>query len=154
MLDAAAAGLFGMLGIHFKANIGIRQRMWASAAKKLLKNQIDPSFNLTEFVDGAKFAYKIVRQVIAPALFCTQRVHTDTDRKRRVGIDAPPGCCRAKIWTWPTQIMKMFPQVAANSTRLEDLEVVQVIFIAWRELKSSALGSNIAQPPLSSELVC
>ena len=50
--------------------------------------------------------------------------------------------------------MKMFPQVAANSTRLEDLEVVQVIFIAWRELKSSALGSNIAQPPLSSELVC
>jgi hypothetical protein len=69
MLHAAAAGLFGMLGIHFKANIGIRQRMWASAAKKLLKNQIDPSFDLTEFVDGAKFAYKIVRQVIGPACF-------------------------------------------------------------------------------------
>lgn len=52
-----------MLGIHLKANIGIRQRMWAAAAKKLLKDQIDPTFDLPEFVDGAKFAYKIVRQV-------------------------------------------------------------------------------------------
>ena len=54
-----------MLGIHFKANVGIRQRLWASAAKRLLKNQIDPTFNLAEFVQGAKFAYKIVRQVAA-----------------------------------------------------------------------------------------
>jgi len=58
------SGFFGMLSIHIKANVGLAQRLWGAANKKVLKTYFDPDFRLGEFLDGAKFAYKIIRQVV------------------------------------------------------------------------------------------
>jgi hypothetical protein len=58
------SGFFGMLSIHIKANVGVAQRLWGRANKKVLRDYFDPDFQLGEFLDGAKFAYKIIRQVV------------------------------------------------------------------------------------------
>ena len=56
--------LFGMLTVHWKASIGIRQRIWAAAAKNLLKTHVDPTgFQLEDFLEGARFAYPVIRSV-------------------------------------------------------------------------------------------
>jgi hypothetical protein len=58
------SGFFGMLSIHIKANVGLAQRLWGAANKTVLKTYFDPDFRLGEFLDGAKFAYKIIRLVV------------------------------------------------------------------------------------------
>jgi hypothetical protein len=61
--------LFGMLTVHWRANIGIRQRIWAAAAKNLLKTHVDPTgFQLEDFLEGARFAYPLIRSVSASNL--------------------------------------------------------------------------------------
>jgi hypothetical protein len=53
-----------MLSIHLKANVGLAERLWGVANKKFIKTYFDPDFRLGEFLDGAKFAYKIIRLVV------------------------------------------------------------------------------------------
>lgn len=58
-------GVLGMLGIHLKANVVLRQRLAFIVQKFLFKHLIDPDFNSDDFVEGAKFAYKVIRHVAA-----------------------------------------------------------------------------------------
>ena len=57
-------GLVGTLALHFKANIGLLQRIWGGFSVRVLRN-LDPLFDVEEFVDGAVAAYRVIRHIAA-----------------------------------------------------------------------------------------
>jgi hypothetical protein len=49
--------------IHVAANISIFRRIAINVQKLILREVLDPSFSIEEFIEGAKMAYVVIRQI-------------------------------------------------------------------------------------------
>lgn len=56
-------GIIGALQIHVAANISIFRRIAINVQKLILREVLDPSFSIEEFIEGAKMAYVVIRQI-------------------------------------------------------------------------------------------
>ncbi len=52
-----------VLQVHFTANISILSRIAFAFQRRFFTHSLDPSFSFDEFVEGAKMAYTVIRQI-------------------------------------------------------------------------------------------